>query len=288
MRFEQGCLVPSGQQTGDMSNRTDRYLRHLRATFPLRETILRAAIATVSPPGGSNGLDVGCGIGAQTSLLADFVGPAGHVTGVDSCQAFLDHARVSARETGLSDRAGFRQADANRLPFDDGSFDWAWSVDCVGYGTSNSVALVREMGRVVRPGGTVALLAWSSERLLPGHPLLEARLGATVSGLAPFGADMPEQWHFSRGLGWFREAGLEGLAARALAGSVHAPLTPELRVALSALVEMRWPGVETYLSKDDHREYRRLCDPESPDCILDHPDYFAFFTYSLLWGKVPA
>ena len=269
-----------------MTGDTDSYLRSLQVTAPLREPTLRAAIETVGPASGSHGLDVGCGIGAQTLLLADYVGPDGHVTGLDLSPEFLDRARVLAQESGLSDRVSFRQGNTNRLPFDELSFDWAWSVDCVGYGTSNSEALIRELARVVRPGGVVAILAWSSERLLPGHPLLEARLGATASGLAPFSVGMSEDLHLSRGLGWFKEAGLNEPCARALAGSVHAPLSRELRMALSALLEMRWPSVESELAREDRLEYRRLCDSQSPDFIVDHPDYYAFFTYSLFWGKV--
>jgi demethylmenaquinone methyltransferase/2-methoxy-6-polyprenyl-1,4-benzoquinol methylase len=55
---------------------------------------------------------------------------------------------------------------------------------------------------------------------------------------------------------------------------------------------MRWPGVESELRQEDAdskhpwAEYQRLCLPESPDFILDHPDYYAFFTYSMFHGKV--
>jgi demethylmenaquinone methyltransferase/2-methoxy-6-polyprenyl-1,4-benzoquinol methylase len=97
---------------------------------------------------------------------------------------------------------------------------------------------------------------------------------------------MSEDMHFSLGIGWFRKAGLLTPSAKALAGSVHAPLTEELRAALAALIEMRWPGVEQELEEEDWLEFDRLCDPQSPEYILHHPDYYAFFTYTLLWGTV--
>jgi demethylmenaquinone methyltransferase/2-methoxy-6-polyprenyl-1,4-benzoquinol methylase len=269
-----------------MNSDTAEYLRKLQVTVPLREPTLRAAIEAVALPAGSRGLDIGCGIGTQTLLLADHLGENGHVTGLDLSSDFLNHARVLGQESGLSGRVEFRQGNADRLPFAECSFDWAWSVDCVGYGTSNTVALLRETTRVVRPGGVVAIMAWSSERLLPGHPMLEARLSATASGLAPFHSSMSEELHLSRGLGWFRNVGLEEPNARALAGSVHAPLTADIRSAMSALIGMRWPSVESELQHDDRLEYQRLCDPTSADFILDHPDYYAFFTYSLFWGRV--
>ncbi len=269
-----------------MTDNADSYLQSLLVTVPLREPSLRAAVDAIPPATGSRGIDVGCGIGTFTQMLAESVGTDGHVTGLDVSREFLDYASDLAKDTGLSERLSFRQGSASRIPFDDRSFDWAWSVDCVGYGTSDSVTLIGEMARVVRPGGVVAILAWASERLLPGFPRLEARLGATAAGLAPFKATMSEDMHLSRGIGWFRKAGLLTPSAKALAGSAHAPLTDALRAALKALIEMRWPGVEQDLDEEDRLEFNRLCDPQSPEYILDHPDYYAFFNYTLLWGAV--
>ena len=49
-------------------------------------------------------------------------------------------------------------------------------------------------------------------------------------------------------------------------------------IGLVALFEMRWPGVEPELSPEDWAAYGRLCLPASPDFVVDHPDYYAFFT----------
>jgi demethylmenaquinone methyltransferase/2-methoxy-6-polyprenyl-1,4-benzoquinol methylase len=259
---------------------------------PLREPVLRSAIQALQLPSGSRGLDAGCGIGLPALLLAEAVGPAGHVTGVDLSPELLVVARDIVQKAGLSRRISFRQGDVNDLPFDDDAFDWAWSADCVGYAPIEPLPLIKELARVVRPGGSVAILAWSSEKLLPGHPLLEARLNATSAGIAPFLKGGKPESHFLRALGWFRDAGLEEPTARTFVGDAHAPLTDELRSALVALFQMRWPGVESELTAEDAddmhplAEYQRLCLPESPDLILDHPDYYAFFTYSMFHGKV--
>ena len=176
----------------------------------------------------------------------------------------------------------------NRLPFDDDSFDWAWSVDCVGYMPFEPLPLIKELARVVKPGGRIAILAWSSERLLPGYPLLEAKLSATSAGLAPFSQDMPPESHFSRALGWFREAGLEDTSVRTFTGEAHAPLRDDLRIALRTLIQMRWSGAEPELSEEARALFRRLCLPESPEFIVNSPDYYAFFTYSMFHGTVAA
>jgi ubiquinone/menaquinone biosynthesis C-methylase UbiE len=265
---------------------TDHFVQMAYVSNPLREPALRSAIQALQFPAGSRGLDAGCGIGLQSLLLAEAVGPSGHITGLDLSPEFLDHAEEIVGKAGLSERISFRQGDVRKLPFDDSSFDWAWSVDCVGYAPLEPLPLVKELARVVKPGGSVALLAWSSETLLPGYPVLEARLDATVSGIAPFVKGKRPEVHFLRALGWFRELGLEEPTARTFVGDAYAPLGDDLRHALIALFQMRWPGVEAELSQEDQAEFKRLCLPESPDFILDHPDYYAFFTYSMFHGRV--
>jgi len=266
----------------------DEYAHMLREFDPLRESILRAAIAALKLPLGSRGLDAGCGVGLPALLLAEAVGPEGRVTGLDLSPGLLAHAERVAKEAGLSKRISFRQGDVGNLPFDDDAFDWAWSVDCVGYAPMDPLPLLKELARVVRPGGAVAILAWSSEQLLPGHPLLEARLSATTAGIAPFVKGKRPELHFLRALGWFREAGLEEPKARTFVGDAQAPLTDEIRNGLAALFEMRWPGVEAELAPEDRAEYRRLCLPDSADFVLNQPDYYAFFTYSMFRGTVRA
>jgi ubiquinone/menaquinone biosynthesis C-methylase UbiE len=166
----------------------------------LREPLLRSAIQALHFPLGSRGLDAGCGLGLQTLLLAESVGVAGHVTGLDLYAELLEYARELVSQAGMSERISFHQGDLNELPFESNIFDWAWSVDCVGYAPIEPVPLIKELARVVKRGGRVAILAWSSERLLPGYPLLEARLQATSAGIAPFSAGMkPESMEFILG-----------------------------------------------------------------------------------------
>jgi demethylmenaquinone methyltransferase/2-methoxy-6-polyprenyl-1,4-benzoquinol methylase len=231
-------------------------------------------------------LDAGCGIGSHTLLLAEAVGPAGHVTGLDLSPEFLAHAREVVKKSSLSEQVSFQEGDVNELSFDENTFDWVWSVDCVGYPTGEFLPLPKELARVVKPGGSVAILAWSSQQLLPGYPLLEARLNATCSAIAPFVKGKRPELHFLRALGWFRKAGLEGPTAQTFVGDVHAPLDDDIRRALVSLFEMLWGEPQPEVSQEDWAEYERLCLPDSTDFILNLPDYYAFFTYSMFHGKV--
>ncbi len=264
----------------------DAYAQQLAVCNPLIEPVIPSAIQALQLPSGSRGLDAGCGIGLQALLLAEAIGPTGHVTGLDLSPQFLVHARQIAEKAGLAERISFQQGDVSRLPFDNDTFDWVWSANCVGYHPAEPLPLLRELTRVVKPGGSVAILAWSSQQLLPGYPLLEARLNATASGIAPFIKGKRPELHFLRALGWFRDAGLEEPTAQTFVGDAHAPLSDDMRSALMSLLEMRWPGVQSEVTQEDWAEFQRLCQPDSPDFILDLPDYYAFFTYSMFRGRV--
>jgi len=265
---------------------TQEYLDKLLLSNPLRESVIRSAIQALELPAGSRGLDAGCGIGSLTFLLAEAVGAAGHVIGIDLNSEFLAHATKTAKESGLAKRVSFQQGDVNNLPFDDDIFDWAWSVDCVGFIPIQPVPLIKELARVVRPGSSVAVLLWSSQQLLPGYPLLEARLNATTAGIAPFTTGTKPERHHFRALGWFREAGVKKPTAQTFVGEAQAPLRDEMRAALTSLFEMRWGNPQSELTPEDWAEYQRLCRPESPDFILNLSDYYAFFTYSMFRGEV--
>jgi ubiquinone/menaquinone biosynthesis C-methylase UbiE len=266
---------------------TGAYIQSLLVSNTLRASIIFEMAKVLQLPKGSRGLDAGCGIGMQCQQLAEEVSPTGHVTGVDTSAGMLDYGRKMVDEAGLSERISFREGDIANLPFDDNTFDWAWSADCVGYAPMDPLPLLKELMRVVKPGGVVSVAAWSSEELLPGYPRLEARLGATSVGIAPFTQGKNPELHFLRALGWFRKLGMNEPKAKTFVDSVCAPLDDEVRNALLALFDMRWPGVSAELLPEDLAEFRRLCLPDSPDFILYLPDYFAFFTYTMFWGKTP-
>jgi len=254
---------------------------------PMREGMLREAIQALKLSPGSLGLDAGCGIGLQALLLAEAVGPTGHVTGLDISEEFLQYARNLVESSSLSQGITFKQGDVNKLPFNDNSFDWVWSVDCVGYPTEeHPLSILKELARVVKTGGSVAILGWSSQMLLPGHPLLEARLNATCSSYIPYVKEKKPESNFLSALGWFRDLGLEDTTIRTFVDEINAPLSDDIRTALISFFEMLWGEPQPEVSEKDWAEYQRLCNPDSQDFILDRPDYYAFYTYSMFQGKV--
>ena len=266
----------------------DSYINGLKTTNILREPTLREIIDDILLPIGSHGLDVGCGIGLLSLMLAEALGPKGHVTGLDISEDFIFLAEEILKKSKVSDRISFKQGDMYKIPFYDDEFDWVISSDCAGYAPSQDpLSLFKELSRVVKPGGDVIIIFWSSQQLLPGYPLLEAKLNLTSSGIAPFINGMKPELHCLRTLDWFIELGLEEPKAKTFKGSACAPLSDEIYNALIELFEIRWINVKSELSEEDFIQYQRLCQPDSPEFILNIPGYYAFFTYSMFTGKVP-
>ena len=109
---------------------------------------------------GARALDVACGTGEITALLARLTGPRGQVTGLDFSPGMLAIARQRLAGLGLGERVRLVQGDALQLPFPDGCFD----VVTMGFALRNVADLDRalaEMARVTRPGGRVLVLELS-------------------------------------------------------------------------------------------------------------------------------
>lgn len=121
----------------------------------------RAAVAGARLEPGGTALDVACGTGRLAEALAMAAGTGGRVVGVDVARGMLARAeRRAQRARASGTQAGtleYRVADALDLPFDDASFDAA----TIGFGLRNLPDYergLREMARVVKPGGRVVVL----------------------------------------------------------------------------------------------------------------------------------
>jgi SAM-dependent methyltransferase len=104
---------------------------------------------------GERVLDLGSGAGTDSLIAAQMVGPGGKVTGVDMTQQMLDKARAAAAQVGATN-VEFVEAEAERLPFADGSFDVVISngvIDLI----PDKDAVFSELHRVLTPGGRLQI-----------------------------------------------------------------------------------------------------------------------------------
>ncbi len=109
---------------------------------------------------GDRALDVAGGTGDLSAGMARQVGPSGLVCHTDINREMLDRGRRRLVDAGLFANVGTLQADAEQLPFADASFHCV----TIGFGLRNCTdkpAALREMARVLRPGGRLLVLEFS-------------------------------------------------------------------------------------------------------------------------------
>ena len=110
-------------------------------------------------------VDLGCGGGLDVFLAARKVGPTGKAVGIDMTPEMLDRARANAEKQGLANVA-FYQATIDDLPLADASVDCVIS-NCVINLAPDKEAVLREIARVLKPGGRVAVSDIALKKPLP-------------------------------------------------------------------------------------------------------------------------
>lgn len=131
----------------------------------------------LAPSPDLNWIDVGCGNGAFTELLAERCAPRA-ITGIDPAEAQLAYGR--SRPAGLV--AQFHKGDAMSLLFPDASFDAA-VMALVIFFIPDPAKGVAEMVRVVKPGGVVAAYAW--DMMNGGFPFNAMQVQMREMGIPP-------------------------------------------------------------------------------------------------------
>ncbi|HMM48358.1 MAG TPA: methyltransferase domain-containing protein [Miltoncostaeaceae bacterium] len=139
-------IWPPGHDLGQQSFATLDYFDHLIRRLGLAE--------------GVRVLDIGSGTGGPAIYLASHSGC--HLTGVEINEVGVEVARTLAATSDLGDRIEFVQGDGMAMPFADESFDVVTSMNVMNV-FADKVALLREVRRMLRPGGTLAFLSGTFE-----------------------------------------------------------------------------------------------------------------------------
>lgn len=142
------------------------YAQHWHAALAgVQAELLDAA----APRPGEQVLDVACGTGVVSVAAARAVGPSGEVLGIDLSQRMVEAAQRHADTLGLR-HARFERMDAERLDLPDGGVDLVLCALGLMYLPDPGAAL-REMHRVLRPGGRVGLAVWGERARCGWAPL---------------------------------------------------------------------------------------------------------------------
>jgi ubiquinone/menaquinone biosynthesis C-methylase UbiE len=280
------------QQDPTRVDYADSELRYNAFMAPAYRTALAALDLPRDRP--STGLDVGCGPGGLFALLDEATAGRATILGLDVSEPHLAAARGEIARHGLDDRVAVRQADLReRLPLPDAAVDWALAADVLWPSLfARPPAVVAEVARVVRPGGTVAVWFYSSRGvILPGHPDVDHYLDlATEQGW--FGARTGNA-HHEQAAGWLRAAGLTGIDISWHTVSGRAPLTrvgadylggywlPERRALAREQLAAVGMGDEAW------QRWRELSDPDAPGYALGQEAYHFLQFGMLVRGSVP-
>ncbi|MFE5831153.1 class I SAM-dependent methyltransferase [Streptomyces sp. NPDC056488] len=133
--------------------------------FPDDGPAYATAVAELGLRPGDSVLDAGCGTGRALPPLRAAVGPSGTVVGADLTPEMLERAVRAGRDG--ADGGALLLADVGRLPVRDGALDAVFGAGLVSH-LADPAAGLRELARVVRPGGRLALF----------HPIGRAALAA--------------------------------------------------------------------------------------------------------------
>jgi len=190
---------------------------------PVTEALVKAA--QIAP--GNAVLDVATGPGEPALTIAELVGSEGKVLGIDVVPEMVEAARREASRRKFKNLS-FAVASAEVLPAEAGSFDAVVSRFGVMF-FPDPVRAVREMLRVLKPGGRIALAAWHFAANNPFHYTVSQIIGRYVNSPPP-AEDAPDAFRFAQ-LGKLRavvaKAGATAVSENLLQFSIRAHVSPE-------------------------------------------------------------
>ncbi|MFO1070796.1 MAG: methyltransferase domain-containing protein [Geminicoccaceae bacterium] len=229
---------------------------------------------------GERVVDIGCGPGGVLDLLAERVGPAGSVLGLERSPHYLDLARRYIAEKGLA-QVELREGDAYATGLPRGSFDGA-HMRLVLVNVPRPEEIVREMVALVRPGGWIASFEadYASHACDPPLPAWDRLLAAFAANARSQGIDL----HIGRRTRrLFRDAGVVDLQVDPVV-SARLPGHPARRV-LHTFVG----NVADQLVAGGHIDRATLdADLAALARHVDDPGTLVVaHTFFRVWGRVP-
>lgn len=234
-------------------------------------------------------LDAGCGRGNYLPVIAAAVGPTGAIAALDLAPENIGAAQQSLAAWGLPTPVTTHIGTILALPFPDDTFDAIWCANTTQYLTGGELmAALGEFGRVVRPGGLVAIKEGASQHLLyaPADPLVYVRLVDALRDRFVSFAGVLRSPEMRRRL---EEAGFDAVWQRTTLIERWAPLGPfereRIRTSLVSLAEIAARD-DVAIPLRDKAFWSKQRDPTSSDHLVNQPDLYWCEGHVLAVGRV--
>ena len=133
------------------------------------QAVNRILCTIIDPKPGEHLLEVGSGSGLLCRIVVSQLQPDGYIVGLDISHEFLIEAQRFACQAGIVDHLVFETGKAEALPYAAASFDGAFAARLLLH-ASDPDAAVRELARVVKPGGRVVVMDWDFGTVSVDHP----------------------------------------------------------------------------------------------------------------------
>ncbi|MFF5638734.1 class I SAM-dependent methyltransferase [Streptomyces sp. NPDC012825] len=239
---------------------------HFRACIePYRNLLNQAGIRP-----GMRVLDAGCCGGDFLPWLAELTGPHGRVSAIDLAEEHVTRATERVRSWHLPCPVDIRQGSITQLPYPDDSFDAVWCSNTVELLTDDELrAALREMRRITRPGGLVAIkdVDGYSFAARPGDPYLFTDLFRTAGATPGYAQQVLRTRDLYQ---WMRETGLHSIRQHTTLIEHFAPFTTDVRSYYApAFAELAAQAKKLGLTSPD---WDTLLDPAHPNSPFNHPD----------------
>jgi len=219
--------------------------------------VAQALIEDAGITAGSVVLDVATGPGEPALSIAGLVGSEGKVLGLDPVPEMVEAARREANRQGFQNTR-FEVASADSLPFPDDTFDAVVSRFGVMF-FPFPVDSVREMLRVLKPGGKISMAVWNFAERNPFHYTLSRVVERYVDSPPP-APDSPEPFRFAapgKLLAVLSSAGAAAPSERLLRFTIRAPVSLEDFWTLRSQMSDKLRGKLAMLSKERRAELKR-------------------------------
>ncbi len=268
--------------TGHKLGSSQHLDRHYYALQMEYEEALRAA--GFQP--GWHVLDAGSGNGLFLPLMSELVGSSGAISAIDLAPENIDEVKALARSGNLACRVESTVGDLTALPYGDNSFDGLWSANVSQYFTDEQLSQVmKEFRRVVKPKGLIAIkeVDISVWQFQPQDPILMWHLLELES------LDNNQLSGAMRGTrlaSWFRDAGLTEILSKTTLAERRHPLKRVERDYIRGNLEfLSKLAAGRKLPEIDGKEWNAIA--ETPDALINQPDFCYREMYVLTIGRVP-